>query len=81
MADRHAEHRHVIPGYHQVAALPDSGGLHHEYGLVPKAALIFTEHNHYSLKITPPTPLLSHIFNVPIMSFVDLGLRHLGAQA
>ncbi|MGB5278319.1 MAG: integrase core domain-containing protein, partial [Gammaproteobacteria bacterium] len=32
------EHRHIIPGYLKVVAHPVLGGLHHDYGLVPKAA-------------------------------------------
>ena len=32
------EHRHIIPGNLKIVANPLLGGLHHEYGLVPKAA-------------------------------------------
>jgi transposase InsO family protein len=32
------EHRHRIPSYLKVVARPVLSGLHHEYGLVPKAA-------------------------------------------
>jgi len=32
------KHRHLIPGYFKVLAHPALGGLHHEYGLVPKPA-------------------------------------------
>lgn len=32
------KHRHLIPGDLMVVAHPVLGGLHHEYGLVPKAA-------------------------------------------
>ena len=30
------KHRHIIPGYLNVVAHPVLGGLHHEYGLVPR---------------------------------------------
>ena len=50
-------HRHRIPNHLKVMAHPILGGLHHEYGLLPKAACIFAEHGaHYSL-IPAPFPV------------------------
>jgi putative transposase len=42
------EHRHRIPGNLKVVARPGLSGLHHEYGLVPKAARIIAGHSYPS---------------------------------